>query len=182
MRVYTSRPRAVTPKEVYAQAAVHCQAVFGFRDAVKCSATMLWSVLVWAAARTKSLSHAVERLYPDLQDQTFWNLLRRCLPKRSDALERRLNELLRLPAILPRLAGRVLTVAVDYHAVPYYGAPKKVGANCVGARASGAPVGSTPMRPFAWLSPAGGTRWRSPGCGRRRIRPSSWSVSGASSN
>jgi len=181
MRVYTPTPRSVTPKELYAQAAAHCQAVFGFRDAVKCSAAMLWSVLVWAAARTKSLSHAVERLYPDLQDQTFWNLLRRSLSKRSDALERRLNELLRLPAILPRLAGRVLTVAVDYHAVPYYGAPKKVGANCVGARANGARADSTltPRSASSW--PVGGTRWRSPGCGRRKIRPSSWSVSGASS-
>lgn len=144
MRVYTPTRRAVTPKEAFAQAATHCQAVFGFRDSAKCTAAMLWSVLVWAAARTKSLCHAVERLYPDMQDQTFWNLLRRHLPKRSDALERRLNELLRLPAILPRLAGRVLTVAVDYHAVPYYGAPKKVGANCVGARANGARAGSMP--------------------------------------
>jgi len=158
MRVYTPTPRSVTPKELYAQAAAHCQAVFGFRDAVKCSAAMLWSVLVWAAARTKSLSHAVERLYPDLQDQTFWNLLRRSLSKRSDALERRLNELLRLPAILPRLAGRAFTVAVDYHTVPYYGAPKKVGANCVAARANGAPAGSTPMPPSAWSWPVGGTR------------------------
>jgi hypothetical protein len=159
MKVYTPTRRTVTPKEAYAQAAAHCQAVFGFRDATKCTALMLWSVLVWAAARTKSLSHAVERLYPGLQDQTFWNLLRRSLSKRSDALERRLNELLRLPAILPRLAGRVLTVAVDYHAVPYYGAPKKVAANCVGARANEAPVGFTPTPPSAWSWPAGGTRW-----------------------
>jgi hypothetical protein len=71
---------------------------------------MLWSVLVWAASRTKSLSHAVGRLYPDTQDQTFWNLLRARLPKQVPALERRLNELLRLPGILPRLAGRLLTV------------------------------------------------------------------------
>lgn len=180
MQAYTPGRGAVTPKVAFAQAAAHCQAVFGFRDAVKCTAAMLWSVLVWAAARAKSLSHAVDRLYPDVQDQTFWNRLRRCLPKRADALERRLNELLRLPAILPRLAGRKLTVAVDYHTVPYYGAPKKVGANCVGARASGARAGSTPTPPFAWSWRGGGTRWRSPGCGRRRTRPSSWPASGTS--
>ena len=41
------------------------------------------------------------------------------------ALERRLNELLRLPELLPQLVGRSFTIAVDYHAIPYYGGPKK---------------------------------------------------------
>ena len=56
-----------------------------------------------AAFRTKSLYHAAQRLYPDTQDQTFWNRLRANLPKQVPALERRLNELLRLPRIAPPL-------------------------------------------------------------------------------
>ena len=129
MKSYTATPRFVTPKDAFDLAIAHGQAVFRFRDAIRVTAFQLWSVLVWAAARTASLSHAVERLYPGVQDQTFWNLLRRHLPKQAPALERRLNELLRLPAVLPRLAGRSLALAVDYHAIPYYGAPKKVDAN-----------------------------------------------------
>jgi hypothetical protein len=159
MKVYTPPTRSVTPKDVFALAVDHCQAVFGFRDAVKCTAHMLWSVLVWAASRTKSLSHAVERLYPDTQDQTFWNLLRRHLPKQVPALERRLNDLLRLPFLLPRLAGRKLKVAVDYHAIPYYGAPKKVGANCVGGRPTAARPISTRTPRSAWSWRIGVTRW-----------------------
>ena len=125
MKVYAPPPRSVTPTEVFSQAVAHCLDVFQFRDSHACSARMLWSVLVWAASRTKSLYHAAQRLYPDTQDQTFWNRLRANLPKQVPALERRLNELLRLPQLLPRLVGRALTIAVDYHAIPYYGAPKK---------------------------------------------------------
>jgi len=64
---------------------------------------------------------------PHTQDQTFWNRLRANLPKQAAALERRLNELLRLPELLPQLVGRSFTIAVDYHAIPYYGDPKKKG-------------------------------------------------------
>jgi hypothetical protein len=160
MRVYPSSSRRVSPSAVYAQAIAHCQAVFQFRDAVVCTTSMLWSVLVWAAARAASLSHAVHRLYPDTQDQTFWNLLRAHLPKQAAALERRLNELLRLPALMPRLAGQVFSVAVDYHAIPYYGSPKKVAANCVGESPNAAPPASTPTPRCASSWPVGGTRWR----------------------
>jgi len=125
MKSHTATPRFVTLKDAFAVA--HGQAVFRFQDAIRVTAFQLGSVLVWAAARTASLSHAVERLYPGFQDQTFWNLLRRHLPKQAPALERRLNELLRRPAVLPRLAGRSL--AVDTHVIPYCGAPKKVDAN-----------------------------------------------------
>jgi hypothetical protein len=160
MRFYNPSARCAIPTDVFAIAVKHCQAVFQFGDAVACTALKLWSVLVWAAARAKSLFHAVDRLYPDTQDQTFWNLLRAHLPKQVPALERRLNELLRLPCLLPKLAGRLLIIAIDYHAIPYYGAPKKVAANCVGARRSAAPPSSTLTRPCASSWPAGATRWR----------------------
>jgi hypothetical protein len=159
MRVYHPPMRGVTPKDAFSHAVAHCQSVFPFRDAVVCTAAMLWSVLVWAAARATSLSHAVGRLYPDTQDQTFWNFLRAHWPKQVPALERRLNELLRLPGLLPRLVGRLLTVAVDYHAIPYYGAPKKVAANCAGASPSAAPPTSTPMPRCVSLWRVGATPW-----------------------
>jgi hypothetical protein len=95
------RQRSGTTQAVYSQAVAHCLVAFSFRDAPRCSAVMLWSVLVWAASRTKSLYHAAQRLYPDTQDLTFWNRLRANLPKQVPALERRLNELLRLPSFLP---------------------------------------------------------------------------------
>jgi hypothetical protein len=160
MKVYTPPSRCVTPTDVFSHAVDHCLAVFQFRDAVACTALMLWSVLVWAASRAKSLSHAVQRLYPDTQDQTFWNLLRAHLPKQVPALERRLNELLRLPCLLPRLAGRLLTVAVDYHAIPYYGAPKKVAANCAGGSPNAARPSSMLMPRCASSWRVGVTRWR----------------------
>lgn len=160
MKVYNPSACGVIPTEVLSAASDHCQKVFQFRDAVACTALMLWNVLVWAASRAASLAHAVDRLHPGTQDQTFWNLLRVRMPKQAPALERRLNELLRLPCLLPKLVGRLLTIAIDYHAIPYYGAPKKVPANSAAASRNAAPPSSTPMPPSAssWL--AGVTRWR----------------------
>lgn len=163
MTAYTSPPRSATTQAVFPQAVAHCLSVFPFRDAPKCSAVMLWNVLVWAASRTKSLYHAAQRLYPGTQDQTFWNRLRANLPKQVPALERRLNELLRLPTFLPWLAGRLFPIAIDYHAIPYYGSPKKVAANCDGASPNAARPGSTPTPRRAWSPPAGVTPWRSHG-------------------
>ena len=144
MSAYTSRLRSETTLAVFSQAVTHCLSVFQFRDAPRCSTVMLWNVLVWAASRTKSLYHAAQRLYPDTQDQTFWNRLRANLPKQTPALERRLNELLRLPSFFPWLGGRLFPIAIDYHAIPYYGSPKKVVANCDAASPSAVRPGSTP--------------------------------------
>ena len=163
MTAFYSRRRSGPTQAVFSQAVAHCLSVFQFRDAPRCSAVMLWNVLAWAASRTKSLYHAAQRLYPDTQDQTFWNRLRANLPKQVPALERRLNELLRLPSFLPWLAGRLFPVAIDYHAIPYYGLPKKVAANCDAASPNAARPGSTPTPRPAWSPPGGGTPWRSRG-------------------
>ncbi len=163
MTAYTSPQRSGTTRAVFSQAVAHCLSVFQFRDAPRCTAVMLWNVLVWAASRTKSLYHAAQRLYPDTQDQTFWNRLRANLPKQVPALERRLNELLRLPSFLPWLAGRLFPVAIDYHAIPYYGLPKKVAANCDAASPNAARPSSTPTPRPAWSPPGGVTPWRSRG-------------------
>ena len=154
----------VTSAEVFSQAAQACQQVFSFASTARCSAQMLCSVLVWAAAYAGSFYQACQRLFPQTQDQTFWNLLRRHFPKRADALERRLTELLQLPWILPRLVGRWVEVAVDYHAIPYHGAPKKTLGNYDAANPNAARRSFTSMPPCASSSPAGVTRWRSLGC------------------
>jgi hypothetical protein len=160
VKISTPAQRLGTTQAAFSQAVTHCRSVFPFRDTPQCSQLMLWSVLVWAASRAKSLYHAAQRLYPDTQDQTFWNRLRANLPKQAPALERRLNELLRLPSFLPWLAGRLLPIAIDYHAIPYYGVPKKVTANSGGENPNAARPGSTPMpRPVSsWR--VGDTPWR----------------------
>src|SRR3954468_6333482 len=163
MTASPSPPRSGITQAVFSQAVTHCLSTFEFRDAPRCSVVMLWNVLVWAASRTKSLYHAAQRLYPDTQDQTFWNRLRANLPKQVPALERRLNEFLRLPNFLPWLAGRLFPIAIDYHAIAYYGAPKKVTASCVAVSPNGARPSSTPTPRRAWSLPAGVTPWPSPG-------------------
>ena len=160
MTASTSPHRSGITQAAYSQAVAHCLRVFPFRDAPRCTAVMLWNVLVWAASRTTSLYHAAQRLHPDIQDQTFWNRLRANLPKQVPALERRLNELLRLPSFLPRLAGRLFPIAIDYHAIPYYGSPKKVAANCGPASPNAARPSSTRTPRRAWSPPGGGTPWR----------------------
>jgi hypothetical protein len=163
MTAYSPRQRSGTTQAVFSQAVTHCLSVFQFRDAPRCSAVMLWNVLVWAASRTKSLCHAAQRLYPDTQDQTFWNRLRANLPKQAPALERRLNALLRLPSVLPWLAGRLFPIAIDYHAIPYYGLPQKVAGNCAAASPNAGRPSPTPTPRPAWSSPGGVTPWRSRG-------------------
>jgi hypothetical protein len=163
MTASTTPQRSRITQAVYSQAVAHCLRVFPFADAPRCTAVMLWNVLVWAASRTTSLYHAAQRLHPGIQDQTFWNRLRANLPKQAPALERRLNELLRLPNFFPWVAGRLFPIAIDYHAVPYYGSPQKVAANCDGAGPSAARRSSTPTPRRAWSSPGGGTPWRSRG-------------------
>jgi hypothetical protein len=122
--------RPASRAEVFSQAAAACQQVFGFTSTLRCTSHMLCTMLVWAAAYTGSLFQACQRLFPSVQDQTFWNALRRSFPKRADALERRLTELLQLSWLLPLLHGRWLELAVDYHAIPYHGLPQKTNASC----------------------------------------------------
>jgi hypothetical protein len=145
VRISNLAQRLGTTQATFSQAVTHCRSVFPFRDTPQCSQVMLWSGLVWAASRAKSLFHAAQRLYPNTQDQTFWNGLRASLPKQAPALERRLNELLRLSSFLPWLASRLFPIAIDYHAIPYYGDPKKVAANCDAANPNEARPSSTPM-------------------------------------
>lgn len=89
-----------------------------------CTATVVWNIVLRAAARCCSLSAACRDLAKGPSDQAVFSALIRGLPKTLRVLENRLNVALVDP--LPsRLQRRCWPVAIDWHQVPYYGQPKK---------------------------------------------------------
>jgi DDE family transposase len=89
----------------------------------KCTASVLWKVLLWAAARVCSIA-AVCRRWQGLSDEAVYKALAAQLPKRPRDLEKKLNAA--LVHELPRgLLKRARAVAIDYHEIPYHGKPLK---------------------------------------------------------
>lgn len=87
-----------------------------------CTATVVWSVVLRAAARTISIYAACRDLAEAPSDQALYNALRAGLPKTLRVLERRLND--SLTGHLSRgMRRRSWDVAIDWHLVPYYGQP-----------------------------------------------------------
>lgn len=90
----------------------------------KCSADVLWKVLLWAAARVCSIAAVCRRWQDGLSDQAVYDALDAQLPKRPRDLEKKLNA-----ALVHRLPRGVLMrarpVAIDYHEIPYHGEPLK---------------------------------------------------------
>jgi hypothetical protein len=89
-----------------------------------CTAPVVWSIVLRAAARMTSVYAACRDLAHAPSQQAVFNALSDGLPKTLPVLERRLNEALtgRLPRSLRRRAWRV---AIDWHLVPYYGEPEQ---------------------------------------------------------
>lgn len=89
-----------------------------------CTAAVVGSIVLRAAARTCSLFAACRDLANGPSEQAVINALSRGLPKTLRVLEHRLNGALvdRLPS---RLRSRSWSVAIDWHLVPYYGEPKR---------------------------------------------------------
>jgi hypothetical protein len=88
----------------------------------KCTADVVWSIVLRAAARMSSLCAACRDLSKGPSDQGIINALKDGLPKTLPVLENRLNGA--LTAQLPRrLRRRDWPVAIDWHLVPYYGEP-----------------------------------------------------------
>jgi hypothetical protein len=89
----------------------------------KCTASVLWKVLLWAAARVCSIA-AVCRRWQGVSDEAVYKALAAQLPKRPRDLEKKLNA-----ALVHELPGGVLkrarAVAIDYHEIPYHGKPRK---------------------------------------------------------
>jgi hypothetical protein len=87
-----------------------------------CTATVVWGVLLRAAARTVSLFAACADLANGPSSEAVFAALCEGLPKTLQALERRLNA--SLTGHLSRgMRRRRWEVAIDFHLVPYYGEP-----------------------------------------------------------
>lgn len=87
-----------------------------------CTATVVWSIVLRAAARMTSICAACRDLADAPSDQALFNALNDGLPKTLRVLERRLNE--SLTGHLSRaMRRRAWELAIDWHLVPYYGEP-----------------------------------------------------------
>jgi hypothetical protein len=87
-----------------------------------CTAVVVWSVVLRAAARMTSVFAACRDLSKSPSQQAVFNALSDGLPRTLPVLERRLNEA--LTGQLPRSTRRrAWHVAIDWHLVPYYGEP-----------------------------------------------------------
>ena len=89
-----------------------------------CTATVVWSVVLRAAARMTSIFAACRDLAKAPSDQALFNALHDGLPKTLKVLERRLNEAL-TSHLTRTMRRRSWDVAIDWHLVPYYGQPNK---------------------------------------------------------
>jgi hypothetical protein len=88
----------------------------------KCTALVVWNIVLRAAARAYSLSAACRDLANAPSDQAVFDALERGLPRTLKTLESRLDHL--LTGTLPRRwTRRTWTIAIDWHLVPYYGEP-----------------------------------------------------------
>ncbi len=89
-----------------------------------CSAQVILSIVLRAAARLISVAAACRDLAQGPCDQAVMDALKATLPRTCSVLERRLNEALADP--LPRrMRRRSWEVAIDWHLQPYYGEPFK---------------------------------------------------------
>jgi hypothetical protein len=89
-----------------------------------CTALVVWSFVLRAAARSISISAACRDVSGAPSDQAIMTALEEGLPKTLAVLERRLNEA--LTCELPRrMRRRSWQLAIDWHLSPYYGQPQK---------------------------------------------------------
>lgn len=89
-----------------------------------CKATVVWAIVLRAAARKISINAACLDLSGAPSDRAVFASLGEGLPRTRPVLERRLNHALtgHLPRRLRRSAWEI---AIDWHSTPYYGSPKK---------------------------------------------------------
>ena len=89
-----------------------------------CTAAVVWSVVLRAAARMISVFAACRDLANAPSAQAVFNALEDGLPRTLKVLEKRLNWA--LTSSWPRrLQRRCWQIAIDWHLVPYYGKPKR---------------------------------------------------------
>ena len=88
----------------------------------KCTAAIVLSITLRAAARCISLYAACRDLAKAPSDQAVLTALDDGLPKTLLVLERRLNDAL-IDPLPKRMRRRAWNVAIDWHLQPYYGSP-----------------------------------------------------------
>jgi hypothetical protein len=89
-----------------------------------CTASVVWSIVLRAAARMVSVYAACRDLSEGPSGQAVFDALSDGLPKTRQVLERRLNESL-TGHLMRAMRRRAWKVAIDWHLVPYYGEPNK---------------------------------------------------------
>lgn len=114
---------SISAREIHDHAAWVLQQAVQLKDAsLKCSAGLVWSILLYAAARITSISDACARLRHAPSDETLREALLATLPAQRE-LERRLNR--GLAADLPKaLRRRSQRVVIDLNEIPYHGQPQ----------------------------------------------------------
>lgn len=88
----------------------------------RCTAVVVWSVVLRAAARMTSIYAACRDMSGAPSNQGLLNALNDGLPKTLSVLQRRLNEALTGP-LSRTMRRRAWELAIDWHLVPYYGQP-----------------------------------------------------------
>jgi len=88
-----------------------------------CTATVVWNVVLRAAARLTSVFAACRDLSEAPSQQAVFDALTAGLPRTLQVLEKRLNWAL-LSVWPSRLQRCSWQVAIDWHLTPYYGQPK----------------------------------------------------------
>jgi len=116
------RHYTLTPAAVRAHAQTLCQKHLRLADhGPKCTAGMLWTILLYAAARITSLAATCAALRDAPSDTAVHDALLATLPTTAE-LQRRVNRALQ--GDLPRcLRRRRQPLAIDLHLVPYHGLP-----------------------------------------------------------
>jgi hypothetical protein len=92
------------------------------RGARKCTPTVVWSIVLRAAARMISIFAACRDLSNAPSQEAVFNALEAGLPRTLPVLEKRLNWAL-TTSWPRRLQRRRWQVAIDWHLIPYYGQP-----------------------------------------------------------
>lgn len=93
-----------------------------------CTPTVVWSIVLRAAARMISVLAACRDLSKAPSPQAVFDALLAGLPRTLPVLESRLNGALVTPwsrTFRRAMRGRRWPVAIDWHLVPYYGEPKR---------------------------------------------------------
>jgi hypothetical protein len=88
----------------------------------KCTPSVVWSILLRAAARLTSIFASCRDLADAPSQQAIFDALEAGLPRTLPVLERRLNGAL-TTSWPRRLQRRGWQVAIDWHLTPYYGEP-----------------------------------------------------------